>query len=198
MSVLSEIMQLPENRKHIRELKEHSKDLFPHSYRVAAMTEQIWPYLLKGELPVKEAVTGALFHDIGKIMIPEKILDKETGLTSEEMREIRKHPEYGARILSDRSVEIRDMALLHHEKADGSGYPYGYPGEMLSVSTRVLTVLDIYDAAASGRVYKKPCHDMEKIITILHEIPMMADRQSMAAVELIKAEKIRIPEGNFL
>lgn len=195
MSILQEVLLKPENQNHIRSLQIHSVDLWPHSYKVAAMMEQMYPYMLSDELPVEDAVTGALFHDIGKIFVPEEILDKKGKLTQEEMQEIKKHPRNGAMLLADRSLEIRNMALLHHEKADGSGYPYGYPEEFLPLYCRVLTMLDVYDAIATKRVYKDPCHDIEEAISMLQDIPIVTKKGSMdKALDLIRSGKVFIPE----
>lgn len=196
MSVLQEVLAKPENLKHIKSLQIHSEDLWPHSYRVAAMMEEIYPHMLSNELSMEDAITGALFHDIGKIFVPEEILDKKGKLTQEELKEIRKHPRDGALLLAERSLEIRNMALLHHEKADGSGYPYGYPEDFLPLYCRVLTVLDVYDAISTKRVYKEPCHNIEEVISMLRDIPIVTKADPLdKAIELIRNGIIVIPNG---
>jgi putative two-component system response regulator len=101
---------------------------------------------------------AAQLHDVGKIGISDTILLKKGKLTDEEFREIQKHPEIGYRILKDSKSEILNMgaeiALTHHEKYDGSGYPHGLKGREIPVVGRLSAVCDVFDALTSKRVYK--------------------------------------------
>jgi putative two-component system response regulator len=97
-------------------------------------------------------------HDIGKIGIPDSILRKPYPLTSEEWSVIRQHPEIGHRMLSGSGEEMLDlaatMALTHHERMDGSGYPRGLRGEAIPIEGRIAAVADVFDALTSDRVYQ--------------------------------------------
>ena len=99
----------------------------------------------------------AVLHDIGEIAIPENILLKPGRLTPEEWQIIKKHPEIGNNIA--RSVPnlttIAEAILTHHERWDGTGYPYGLQGERIPLLSRILSIADAYDAMISGRPYKK-------------------------------------------
>ncbi len=99
---------------------------------------------------------GAILHDIGKIYIPETILQKEGKLTKEEMADIRKHPEVGAHMIKDIPylAPSAPMVLHHHERWDGEGYPEGLSGEEIPVGARVLAVADAFDAMTSNRPYR--------------------------------------------
>ena len=112
----------------------------------------------------------AQMHDVGKIHTPADILKKPGKLTPEEYEEIKKHTIYGARILGDhmRFAMAREIALSHHERWDGSGYPYGLKGEQIPLSGRILNIADQYDALRNARVYK-PAFDHQKVYSIIAE-----------------------------
>ncbi|WP_298002970.1 HD-GYP domain-containing protein [Anaerolinea sp.] len=100
---------------------------------------------------------GALLHDIGKMGVPDAILHKPGPLTDEEWQVMRQHPVYAIDMLS--SIEYLKPALdipgFHHEKWDGSGYPYGLKGEAIPLGARIFAVVDVYDALTSDRPYRK-------------------------------------------
>ncbi|MFN0118732.1 MAG: HD domain-containing phosphohydrolase [Elusimicrobiota bacterium] len=101
---------------------------------------------------------AAPMHDIGKIGVPDAILNKPGKLDPQEWEEMKKHPLYGADILKDAENELMQMsatiALCHHEKWDGSGYPRGISGEAIPIEARIATLADVFDALTSKRVYK--------------------------------------------
>ena len=100
---------------------------------------------------------GSLFHDVGKMAIPDAILNKEGPLTEEEYGQMKKHPELGAAIV-ERVLFLRPAALpilQHQERYDGSGYPAGLKGEKISIEGRILAVCDAFDAMSSDRPYRK-------------------------------------------
>lgn len=101
-------------------------------------------------------LTGFL-HDIGKIDIDDKILMKKDRLTKKEFSEIQNHPRYGIRILKDCKIDDRiiDVVWEHHERLDGSGYPRGKFAESLGMHSRLLAIIDSFDALTSQRPYKK-------------------------------------------
>ena len=102
---------------------------------------------------------AAPMHDIGKIGIPDRILLKKGKLTENEFAIMKRHTEIGAKMLQDSNIPVLDMAadiaLCHHEKWDGSGYPRGLVGEEIPESARITAIVDIYDALVHERVYKK-------------------------------------------
>ncbi|MBQ8198667.1 MAG: HD-GYP domain-containing protein [Lachnospiraceae bacterium] len=104
------------------------------------------------------ATTCGLFYDIGKIKIPENILKKPGPLTKAEFEAVKRHPLDGYNILdaAGLSEEVKNAALMHHEKCDGSGYPYGFGRDKISFFAKMITIVDIYDAMTSKRVYRDP------------------------------------------
>lgn len=112
-------------------------------------------------------------HDVGKVGIPDQILLKPGRLDEQEMDTIRLHTVLGDRLLADAgqfpALELgRIIALQHHEKWDGSGYPNGLHGEDIAIAARIVTVVDIFDALLSARPYKKP-FPLEKTLEIMKE-----------------------------
>ncbi len=104
------------------------------------------------------ATSCGLFHDIGKIKVPESILKKPGALTPAEFEAIKHHPLDGYNILDAAGLdeEVKNAALMHHEKCDGSGYPYGFTRDRISFFAKMITIVDIYDAMTSKRVYRNP------------------------------------------
>lgn len=110
---------------------------------------------------------AAPMHDIGKIGIPDRILLKKGKLTDSEFAIMKRHPEIGAKMLQDSNIPVLDMAadiaLYHHEKWDGSGYPRGLKAEEIPESARITSIVDIYDALVHERVYKKAMSEQEAL-----------------------------------
>ena len=98
-------------------------------------------------------------HDIGKIAIPDDILLKRGPFTDEERRTMQRHAEIGHRLLSGSASEVLDLAatiaLTHHERWDGNGYPYGIAGEAIPLEGRIASVADVFDALTADRVYRQ-------------------------------------------
>ncbi len=117
---------------------------------------------------IQEIEVFSQLHDIGKLKVPYGILTKNAKLTEEEYEIIKKHSEYGADFIGDMSwlTTARNIALNHHEKYDGSGYPGGLKGESIPVEARIVAIADVYDALRSPRRYK-PAFPHEKTMDII-------------------------------
>jgi putative nucleotidyltransferase with HDIG domain len=127
-----------------------------HSERVSTLAVEMGRALVLNDEELDVLRLGALLHDIGKIGVPDEILGKPGALTPSEFEMIRAHPVIGARIL--RSIPFLAPHLpiveLHHERPDGSGYPYGLIGEAIPLAARIVHVADAYDAITSARAYR--------------------------------------------
>jgi len=128
-----------------------------HSERVSKIAEEIAKEMGLSEKEVTNIKTAGLFHDIGKVGVPDSILLKEGPLTDEEFRQIQKHPAEGEKILSTYSPfrELLPIVRGHHEKLNGRGYPDGLMGEEICIGARVIAVADAFDAMVSNRTYRK-------------------------------------------
>jgi diguanylate cyclase (GGDEF)-like protein len=103
---------------------------------------------------VKRIETAGILHDVGKIGLPDEILRKPGALTAEEWLPLRRHPEIGARILSDDAFgDIREWIVAHHERLDGKGYPRQLAGDDIPLEARIIAVADAYEAMTGDRVY---------------------------------------------
>jgi diguanylate cyclase len=127
-----------------------------HSTRVSGICELIASAMSFESDDVNQIRVAGLVHDIGKIGIDEKILNKVGRLSDYEWQEIRKHPEAGWRILSSSNEfsEVSRFVLHHHEKFDGSGYPNGAKGEEIPIESRIITIADAFDAMTGERSYR--------------------------------------------
>jgi HD-GYP domain-containing protein (c-di-GMP phosphodiesterase class II) len=131
--------------------------LFAHSINVTLYTLAVAVHRNFSEKMLYEIGVGTLLHDIGKMLIPEEILNKPGNLTDEEFDIVKKHTEYGFDIMR-KEYEIpllsAHCALQHHEKWDGTGYPRGLKGEEIHPYARTISVCDVFDALTSNRVYR--------------------------------------------
>jgi putative two-component system response regulator len=116
--------------------------------------------------------TASIMHDVGKIGIPDNILLKPGKLTPDEYAFMQQHSEFGFRILSGPKSELLDLAatiaLTHHEKCDGSGYPRGLKRDEIPIEGRIAAVADVFDALTNDRVYRK-AFDLPEVIRIMKE-----------------------------
>ncbi len=129
-----------------------------HSDRVSEYSYLIGKYLNLSEEDLKKLKLGGLFHDIGKIGVPDSILLKTEKLTDDEYSEIKNHPAIGAHILSNATMfkDIIPIVKHHHERFDGHGYPGKLAGEDIPYLARITAVADTFDAMTSKRAYRDP------------------------------------------
>ncbi|MCX7903230.1 MAG: HD-GYP domain-containing protein [Caloramator sp.] len=165
LSLVSEISS--EIKKHIDQkdniikflstLKAFDQYTFNHSLNVAFYSMLLGKWLgLKSE-QIDDLIKAAVLHDIGKVKIPEEILNKKGKLSEEEFEIMKKHPVYGYEIALENqklSFDILKAILLHHEKENGSGYPLKVRGDRIPLYAKIIGICDVYDALTSERVYK--------------------------------------------
>lgn len=134
-------------------------------------------------------------HDVGKIGIPDSILKKPTTLTADEWEVMRRHPEIGAALLASEGSPLHDLAaeiaLSHHEKWDGSGYPYNLKGNCIPLSGRIVAVADYFDALTMDRCYRPAVSDSEALAMLdeqkgKHFDPMVVDAFFMVKDSIMK------------
>lgn len=136
-------------------LHEQNKKEEQHSYRVSLLCQRMGIALGLSESEIQELKSVGILHNIGKIAIDGRILNKPAKLTNLEWEEIKRHPEIGYRILStvNDMSEMSEYVLAHHERWDGKGYPKGLKGEEIPFQSRIINIADSYDAMTSERAY---------------------------------------------
>jgi putative nucleotidyltransferase with HDIG domain len=132
-----------------------------HSQSVSRLAAQIGQQLGLTKEELEEIRLAGILHDIGKIGVPESVLNKPSCLTPEEYELVKTHATLGERILAPLKVKaierIRKMVRSHHERVDGKGYPDGLTGEDIPLGARIITIADCFDTLVSDRSYKKAC-----------------------------------------
>jgi len=168
---------------------------YGHSSKVANYAADIAKELGYAEDAVNKIYKAALLHDIGKIGIPEHILTKCGGLTKEEWKVIRSHPDKGVEILKyvGSLYGCLECVRYHHEHYDGTGYPHGLKGENIPLDARILAVADCYDAMTSERPYKPPMTHQEALIELTRCAGTQFDRRVVGAFIAASNLPVNIP-----
>lgn len=142
----------------LNEIKETDEYTYQHSINVAFYAMLIAQWGKLSEKEVKQCIQAGLLHDVGKSKIPNNVLNKPAKLTKSEFEIIKKHPVYGYHILNENrfdDIDIKRAVLFHHERIDGTGYPFGITADKIGTLAQIVAVADVYDAMTSNRVYKK-------------------------------------------
>ncbi len=140
-------------------LQNYDDYTYKHCLRVAMLSTSISAELGLAQKDIKEVVTAALLHDIGKSAVDHDIIIKPGKLTEEEFEKIKQHPVTGYNTLKRSKCynsNIMSGVLFHQEKYDGTGYPTGVKGQKIPLIARIITVADVFDALTSNRPYRKP------------------------------------------
>jgi HD-GYP domain-containing protein (c-di-GMP phosphodiesterase class II) len=141
-----------------------------HSYRVAKYSKAIGRNLALKEKDLNDLEIAAYMHDLGKIGVAENILGKPGRLTDAEFDAVKQHPSLTNKILEPIHLPrfIMEGAVMHHERIDGTGYPFGLKGDEIPLFARIIAVADVFDALTSARPYRAAM-TVEKAISILKE-----------------------------
>lgn len=140
----------------ITRMREKDAYLLEHSINVSILMSIFAKHLDIDKSLIQELATGALLHDIGKIQIPNEILNKPGKLSDDEYKLIQDHARFSKEILEKSGLSgiAVDIAGFHHERLDGSGYPFGKHANEISQYVRMASIVDVYDALTAERVYK--------------------------------------------
>jgi HD-GYP domain-containing protein (c-di-GMP phosphodiesterase class II) len=170
--IIEEILLNKDIMVNLLDIKSIDGYTFAHSVNVCVLSLIIGIELgIKGER-LRDLGIGSILHDLGKLRIPKHILDKPTVLTGEEFEEIKKHTIYGYDILMSHDEICKTAAIIalhHHERNNGEGYPLGMKGCDIHEFARIVAVADVYDALTSDRVYRSKInpHEVLEYITSL-------------------------------
>ncbi|MEA4920766.1 MAG: HD-GYP domain-containing protein [Clostridiaceae bacterium] len=168
--IIDEILQNKDVVSNIVDIKTYDDYTYQHSVNVAALAVVVGASLNMSRRGLYRLGMGALLHDIGKIYIPKEILNKQGKLTYEQYELMKEHPKLGYDYLKGRwkvPTESIIAVLTHHERCDGTGYPYGITAEKQTLEGKLVAICDVYDALISERPYRPalpPSEAMEHII----------------------------------
>jgi HD-GYP domain-containing protein (c-di-GMP phosphodiesterase class II) len=159
-----------------------------HTRQVALLAVQVGELLGLAPTKLRALAVGGLLHDMGKLGVPDEILQKPGALTDDEFAEIRRHPARGEELLRNLGgfgAEVHRLVLDHHERLDGGGYPRGLSGADLDIETRILTTCDVYDALISKRVYRDAWPPERALALLRSEVGTAFDGRCVGALESV-------------
>jgi putative nucleotidyltransferase with HDIG domain len=139
------------------EIRNKDEYTYYHSINVSFYAMLIAKWLKLPNEEIKKALLSGLLHDIGKIKISDSILNKADSLTPTEYEIVKKHTLHGYEIVKDFDYihnDIKEAILMHHERLDGSGYPFRYTSDNINIFSKIVAIADVFDAMTSERVYK--------------------------------------------
>jgi len=163
---------------------------YRHSDRACLIVMGVSAALGADDLLLRDLRRAALLHDIGKLAVSNRILDKPARLTRGEYARIREHPLITERILArvPGCEHLAGMAGAHHERLDGGGYPHGLADGELTMPMRVLAIADVYEALTSDRPYRRALSSAEALAVMRSDVPGRLDRESFATLERLLAD----------
>ena len=179
----------------MQRLAEKDASTEEHTRRVALRAVQIGEELGLPPGRLRTLAIGGLLHDIGKLSVPNRILQKPGALEEDEFAIIKRHPEWGIKLLRELggfNVSAQELVHSHHERLDGKGYPSGLDESSISLDTRILTVCDVYDALVSPRVYRAAWSHEAALGLLRDETGSAFDKRCVAALErVLEREHLR-------
>lgn len=142
----------------LHNMRQYDDFTYMHSMNVALICNVFAKWLGMSEREVEIATLGGLLHDVGKLKIPDNIMRKPDRLSPAEYNIIKTHSLQGYEILKNKKIDenIKQCALMHHERCDGTGYPLGLNGEKINDFAKIVAIADVYDAMTSARIYRGP------------------------------------------
>lgn len=169
---------------HLNTLINHSEWFYSHAINTGLIAAMIALKLEYNENDIREIVLGAIFHDIGMILIPKEILCKGEELAIEEKYIVNRHCELGVSMLSDCEFPelSKEIILQHHEKIDGSGYPNALDGESILEQSQIVMIADEFDTSTTYNTYKS----LENENSAVYDILESGDRYSPNIIECFK------------
>jgi putative nucleotidyltransferase with HDIG domain len=158
-----------------------------HTRRVALRAVQVGEELQLPPERLRVLAAGGLLHDMGKLSVPDEILNKPAALTDEEYEIVKRHSEWGEELLAQLGFpgDVRRLVRDHHERLDGSGYPFGAFGDQLDLETRIIGTCDVYDALISPRVYRGAWSHERALSLLREEAGRQFDERCVAALERV-------------
>jgi len=142
----------------LHNMRQYDDMTYMHCMNVSLICNISARWLGYAKEDIEKLTLCGLLHDIGKIMVPENIMNKPDKLTPAEYNIVKTHTLQGYKILKDLDIDndIKECALMHHERCDGSGYPLGLPSDRINPYAKIVAIADVYDAMTAARLYRGP------------------------------------------
>lgn len=142
----------------LHNMRQVDDTIYAHSLNVGLLARVLGKWLKFSNQDIDTLTLAGLLHDIGKLRIPDAIMNKPGRLTPEEFAIIKMHPRIGYDTISTSSLDLRikQSILMHHERCDGSGYPFGFMQQDISKFAMIISIVDVYDAMTAARSYRGP------------------------------------------
>ena len=164
-------------------LEQRDRRAAEHAFRVAELASTLSIRLGLAAVAVARLRLACLLHDVGKLSVPDEVLDKPGPLTDDEWQRVRNHPEYAFQMIaSSVHPEVAETVLKHCDRIDGKGYPHAEAAEEIPISSRILLVADAYDAMLSPRPYRLPLTIGEALANIEEGSGSQFDPEVVAAL----------------
>jgi len=183
-NVIEDVLSTKEVVVNIQEIRSESEAVYDHNVAVCGLA--VLTAIKYGYTPekAKDLAVGALLHDLGKAIIPPGLLNKKEPLTPAEFDEIKHHVIHGYEAVKDEawlSAISKVVILTHHERIDGSGYPFGWTGEKIHDSAKIVAICDVFDAMTNSKPYR-PAYKIYEVIEYLQAMKGMLFEPSIIAV----------------
>lgn len=186
----------------LHNMRENSDLTYAHSINVALICHVIAEWIGMTKADITLAFTCGILHDIGKLRMPEELINKTDKLTKEEFDKLKTHPIEGYNMLKNLPLDkhIKNAALMHHERSDGSGYPIGLKGDDIDKFARIVAIADVYEAATAPRVYRKGLSPFEVFAMFENEGIQKYDTQMVLTfmrklADNYRLNRVRLSDG---
>lgn len=179
----------------IKRFKRMRPETYFHSVRVSRFSRTIGRAFGFNDARLKQLCYAAVLHDVGKMLVPETVLNRPRKPNRTELFILHKHPSFGALLASyfNLPAELRVRTQHHHERWDGRGYPHGLGGEEIPLMARIVQVADTYDAMVSDRPYRRPLtHEQAAAELRLHEGKQFDPRVIEAFLDTYPTKELRV------
>ncbi len=198
-SLVDDILHNDDVVANVAHLRTWDNYTFEHSVQVAILSVLVGKHLLMTEDQLVRLGTGAILHDVGKVTVPQEILQKPAALTADEFEIIKQHPRLGWDLVHEGFQNIMPtssiVVLQHHERLDGSGYPSHLKGDEIYVFSRVVAAADVFDAIRAERNYRAR-YAPRRVLQIMQE--EAGPKLDASAVQAILAHVAIIPVGEIV
>lgn len=202
--ILPEIISSNNILRQLKLLRQKDEYTMKHSVSVSVIAVKLGESMGLKEKALRNLAKAGLLHDIGKARVPMELINKPAQLTNQEFKVVQQHPLHGFKIAQEMrltDLEVFTAILQHHEKFDGSGYPFHVLGRKLHIFSRIIAVADVFDALTSDRPYRKAMPLLNALDEVVnnsngHLDPAIARRLAAYVLNVIPGELVMLNDGS--